>query len=288
MDESGHDHKNTPYEVRGGIALSDEQLWPFVQSVRDAEIECFGAPLHEYKTELKGSRLLEKARFEWAGYETPLVARERQALARAFLTKGLEKKSPTKREFAAYGQASIAMAKRLFFLLEKHEAKLFAAAIGCDVEAQPGSPGEEILRKDHVFLLERYYYFLEGVNEHGLIVMDETDKREDRKFVRRLERYFTVTQTGIERTHRIVPVPFFVSSDMAYPVQVADVCIYCVNWGYRLPTQGMNEPVRAEIAREFGPLLDKIQYRGDGYKEGQVFRTWGILYVPNPCGPGKW
>ena len=39
---------------------------------------------------------------------------------------------------------------------------------------------------------------------------------------------------------------------------------------------------------EFGPLLDKIQYRGDGYKEGQVFRTWGIFYVPNPCGPGKW
>jgi hypothetical protein len=234
-------------------------------------------------------RLLEKARFDWAGYEPPLVARERQALARAFLTKGLEKKPPTKREFTAYGQASIAMAKRLFFLLEKHEAKLFAAAISCDVEAQPGSLGEEILRKDHVFLLERYYYFLESVNEHGLIVMDETDEREDRKFVRRLERYFTATQTGVERTHRIVPVPFFVSSEMAYPVQVADVCIYCVNWGYRLPSQGMNEPVRDEITREFGPLLDKIQYRGDGYnREGQVFRTWGIFYVPNPYGAGKW
>jgi len=288
MDESGHDHKNTPYEVRGGIALCDDQLWPFVQAIRADEVECFGAPLHEYKTELKGSRLLEKARFEWAGYEPPLVAAERQALARAFLTKGLEKKSPTKREFAAYGQASIAMAKRLFHLLEKHEAKLFAAAISCEVEPQRGSLGQEILRKDHVFLLERYYYFLDGVNEHGLIVMDETDEREDRKFVRRLERYFTKTQLGVERTYRIVPVPFFVSSEMAYPVQVADVCIYCVNWGYRLPNVGMNAPVRDEIAREFGPLLDRTQYRGDGLRYDKVFRTQGIFYVPNPYGPGKW
>jgi hypothetical protein len=46
---------------------------------------------------------------------------------------------------------------------------------------------------------------------------------------------------------------------------------------------------RDEITKEFGPLLDKIQYRGDGYnREGQVFRTWGIVYVPNPYGAGKW
>jgi hypothetical protein len=47
--------------------------------------------------------------------------------------------------------------------------------------------------------------------------------------------------------------------------------------------------VRDDIAREFGPLLDKVQYRGDGYnREGQIFRTWGIVYVPNPYGAGKW
>lgn len=31
MDESGHDHKNMPYEVRGGVAIHAGQLWPFVQ-----------------------------------------------------------------------------------------------------------------------------------------------------------------------------------------------------------------------------------------------------------------
>lgn len=288
LDESGHDHKTMPYEVRGGIAISDAQLWPFVQAVKGAEVECFGAPLHEYRAELKGAHLLDKDRFRWAAQEPPIVPDERRALSRAFLTKGLEKKAPTRREFAAYGQASIALAKRIFALLERHGAQIIAAAISCSAKPDAGWRSEEFLRKDHVFLLERFFYLLERENEHGLIVMDESEKHKDREFVRRLERYFTSTVTGIERTARIVPTPFFVSSDMAYPVQVADVCIYCVNWSYRLPTQGMDAPVRPEIRREFEPFLERIQYSGDGYRDGQTFRTWGIVYVPNPYGPGRW
>lgn len=95
------------------------------------------------------------------------------------------------------------------------------------------------------------------------------------------------TNTGRFRTQWIVPTPFFVASDMAYPVQVADLCIYCVNWGFRLPTQGMNEPVREEIRAEFLDWLRQLQYHGQGYREGNVFETWGICYVPNPCGTGR-
>jgi hypothetical protein len=105
--------------------------------------------------------------------------------------------------------------------------------------------------------------------------------------VRQLEGYFTKTNTGRYRTQWIVPTPFFVSSDMAYPVQAADLCIYCVNWAFRLPTQGMNEPVREEIRTEFLDWLRRLQFHGDGYKDGSVFETWGICYVPNPCAPGR-
>ena len=40
-----------------------------------------------------------------------------------------------------------------------------------------------------------------------------------------------------------MPTPFFVSSDMSYAVQAADLCIYCIyciNWGFRLPARGMD------------------------------------------------
>ena len=66
MDESGHSHKELPYEVRSGYALADTHLWPFVQDVLRLELSCFGARLAEYKSEIKGMKLLGKDRFEHA------------------------------------------------------------------------------------------------------------------------------------------------------------------------------------------------------------------------------
>lgn len=207
--------------------------------------------------------------------------------SRGFLTKGLEKKSPSRDEFTAYGQACVEMARGTFQLAQSHQGVLFATAIPRSV-VKPSQPHiEEYLRKDHVFLLERFYYFLEKQKTHGLLVMDEVEKSLDRKFVRQMEAYFSKTALGRYRTQWIVPSPFFVSSEMTYPVQAADLFIYCVNWGFRLPSQGMDAPRREEIAEEFGPWLSKIQYHGQGYREGQVFESWGIVYVPNPYSPGR-
>lgn len=174
------------------------------------------------------------------------------------------------------------MAQGIFELLRNHKAKLFAVAIPKEVTKPETFEAEEFLRKDQVFLLERFFYFLEAEREHGLLVMDEVDKTEDRRFVRRLESYFTNTQTGKYRSAWIVPTPFFVSSDMTYPVQAADLAIYCVNWGFRLPSRGMDAMAREEIAEKFGPWLSQLQFRGQGYREGNVYQQYGIVFVPDP------
>lgn len=282
IDESGHDHKNTPYEVRGGILLHARTVWPFVRAVKALEVSCYGDALYKYGTEIKGHKLLDKDRFKWAHQDKWLDDASRRKHALSFLRKGLQKAPPSRIEFTAYGQSSLSMARGIFQLLQDHEAVLFAAAIPADVQKPPTYQAEEFLRKDHVFLLERLFYFLEWKREQGLLVMDETEKTEDRDFVRRLERYFTQTQTGRYRTEWIVPTPFFVSSDMTYPVQAADVCIYCLNWGFRLPVYGIKAPTREEIAQEFGPWLNRLQFKGEGYKEGEVFPTYGIVFVPDP------
>jgi hypothetical protein len=287
LDESGHDHKQMPYEVRGGVALQDAQLWPFTQAMQRLELDSFGGQLHEYRTELKGSTLLDRKRFRFAYQAPPLPSEARRKHCRGFLTKGLEHKSPTRDEFTAYGQACLDMARGTFQLLRDHGAALFAVAIPCSVRKPPGAHIEEFLRKDHVFLLERFFYFLEAAKQHGLLVMDEVEKSADRKFVRQLEAYFTRTTTGRYRSGWIVPTPFFVSSDMAYPVQAADLCIYCVNWGFRLPSQGMSAPTRGEIGDEFGPWIKQLQFHGEGRRDDSVFETWGIKYVPNPYTPGR-
>jgi hypothetical protein len=61
------------------------------------------------------------------------------------------------------------------------------------------------------------------------------------KFVRQIERYFARTQTGRYRTAWIKPQ--FAASDLTYPIQAADLCIYAINRRYRLPSQGMNAPI---------------------------------------------
>jgi hypothetical protein len=74
---------------------------------------------------------------------------------------------------------------------------------------------------------------------------------------------------------------------MTMAVQAADLAIYCVNWGFRLPAAGMNEPTRPEIAEEFGPWLHELQYRGRAQRDGRTYESYGITYVPNPYGEGR-
>ncbi|MBK8977869.1 MAG: DUF3800 domain-containing protein [Planctomycetes bacterium] len=282
LDESRHDHRSMPYEVRGGVALHASELWPFVQALQRLELAAFGTELHLFRTELKGSRLLGRDRFKWAAQGAQMSDEERRRQCRSFLTKGAEKKTPTRDEFTAYGQACLDMAEGMFGLLGAHRATVFAAAIPRGIAKPDGFQAQAYLRKDHVFLFERYFYFLEQERQHGLLVLDEVDKAEDRRFVRRLEAYFQRTNTGRYRSAWIVPTPFFVSSEMTYPVQAADLTIYCVNWGFRVANRGMDAVTRPEIAERFEPWLRRLQFRGEGYRDGGVFGVFGIVFVPDP------
>lgn len=282
MDESGHSHKELPYEVRGGFTLADRRLWPFVQDALRLEASCFGARLAEYKSEIKGMKLLSKDRFAHAAQMPEIEAGKRQKLCRALLQAGLEKRPPTREQLTAYGQASLRMAEGIFVLLERHKAFIFASAVprGTARPAAGAPPPPDILRKDHNFLLERLFYFLEREQQMGLLVMDEVEKQEDRRFVQKLHDYFTKTANGRVRSRWIVPSPFFVASDMALPVQIADVVIYALNWGYRHPAN-MTAPTRPEIEALFGERIQKLNWKGEGYDGIRTFKSFGIFCVPD-------
>ena len=284
IDESGHDHRTMPYEVRGGFAIHVSRLWPFVQDMQRLEVDCFGRELHTIGREIKGATLVDRKRFGFAGQDDPIHDFTRRKLCVSFLAKSRERSVPRREEFTAYGQACLRMARETFGLLRKHQAVVLASVIPRGIAKPRGYRFDRYLRKDVVFLLERYFYFLEEKREHGVLVMDETEKQEDRRFVVRLEGYFTKTFAGRHRTTWIVPTPFFVSSDMTPAVQAADLCIYCVNWGFRLPDRGMDAERRDEIADMFGQELADLQFRGQGRREDRVFDTYGIVYVPDPYG----
>lgn len=282
MDESGHDHKNMPMEVRGGIAIHASRIWPFIKDWNEARAEIFGDEFIELGGEIKGSKLLEKKRFSWAQQLPRLDDLTRRKGVRRFLTVRHQGTSPKRLDFSSYGQASILMAERIFDLLYRHKAVLFASIIPRGVKPPEDFRFGHFLRKDHVFLQERFFYFLEAQKEHGLFVMDQTEKQQDKRFVKRLQDYYTKTQTGISRTQWIVPSPLFVDSEMSVGVQAADLCLYCINWGFRLGFWNFNGPIRQEIADKFGSRVNALQFKGDGYRDGIIFKTYGIVYVPDP------
>lgn len=213
MDESGHDHHNTPCEVRGGFAIHASRVWDFHRGFRNAEKRAFGKYLSDFDSmtgqenkwlEVKGSKILERKRFQWAeqGKET-LSDAQRHAGVLDFLIKSRKKTPPSRTGFTAFGQASLLMADDIFRLLQRHGAVVFASVIPRGIKPPKDYRRGKywtILRKDHTFLLERFFYFLEQKQEHGLLVLDETDKQEDRRFIGRLQGYYTETRPGRQRT----------------------------------------------------------------------------------------
>jgi len=77
LDESGHDHRQMPYEVRGGVALHAGEVWPFVQDLQRLELDCFGTRLARFQKELKGCKLLDRDRFKWAAQGGVMETEER-------------------------------------------------------------------------------------------------------------------------------------------------------------------------------------------------------------------
>lgn len=281
MDESGHDHRRVPYEVRGGIALHASQVWPFVSAMRRLEHRAFGGFLHEYGSELKGERLFKAKNLKFAAQESPLVDLERQAASRQFLEKSSRGQTPCRREFTAYGQGCKVMAKGHFELLSRHRAKVFASMVPRGGNQGAGAGDRERVRKDQQYLLERYFYFLEDMDETGLLVLDETDRSDDIRYLRRMERYFAGSVKGRQRAKRIVPAPMFVSSDMSYAVQAADIAIYCINWGFRVLERGIDAEVRPEVVDVSAAPLRRLQYRTRRKREdGTLFESFSIFCVP--------
>lgn len=281
MDESGHDHRQMPYEVRGGFAIHASKLWSFIQSLVDLEQSCFGLKLSSYGSEIKGDKLLKKNSFKWADQLSPLDDAQRRTLCNSFFHKGSNGLPQNRPEFTAYGQACLRMAQGILQLMRAHECQILASAIPCGSPKAAIAPNKDLLRKDLVFLFERYYYLLEERNDTGLIVMDQTEAEIDRSMMENFERFFKKTVTGRTRAGRIIPSPFFVSSDLAYPVQAADVLIYAINWGYRIP--GIWEgKTRPEIAEAFGGMLNTLQYRGRTTYSGKEFPVFGINLVKEP------
>ena len=274
VDESGQDHRESPYEVLAGLAIDDRDLWNLIQSVQLTEVECFGTRYSSGARELKGSKLLKAKTFRHARLASNLDSDERVELARACL---LEGQSASPRTLAALAQAKLEFVRRLFDLVASFRGVAFGMIIN---KHAPRPAGNEMLRRDYSFLFQRFFYFLEdiGPTAMGAVVFDELERSRSHILVNQMYAYFEQTVTGRQRAGRVIPEPFFVHSDLTTGVQLADLLAYTLSWGFR-GLRGMVEPRRRElepfVRQACGIRYDSVRKQGST----PDFKVRGFHYI---------
>ena len=250
IDESGQDQKQSPYEVLAGLAVEDRQIWKLIRQISDAQKHFFGMRLFEaYGREAKAQKLLNRRTFHHAAQMDPIANDERRRFAHEILLNGDQ---PSRPRLTALGQAKIEYCRFVLRLARNHGATVFATMVPKNA---PRPRREDALRKDYAYLFERFFYFLNGLDDTpmGYLVFDELDRSACHLLLGQVSNYFVKTGNGRTRSRLIIPEPFFVHSDMTTLVQLADIVAYVLSWSYR--GQGMDEPRREEMF----PLVREIE-----------------------------
>jgi hypothetical protein len=257
VDESGHDHKESPYEVLAGIAISDRNLWNLVLRVKDIEKKLFGDFYSTNKIELKAKKLLNRKTFRLANQKSRINFEELPDLAQNCLRNG---ENANRLQLTALAQAKILYANQTLQACSDAGGKIFASIIDYEnIALQPNFSeisGSNYLRKEYSYLFERFYYYLEdlGNDDMGIIVFDEFDKIKSHLLLGQMTEYFINTRKGRERSSLIIPEPFFVHSDLTLGVQIVDLAAYILNWRFR--TGKMSKASRAELQPQVNLLCN--------------------------------
>lgn len=275
VDESGHDRRESPYEVLAGVAVEDRDLWNLIQALRAAEVEHFGVRYTADRGELKAKKLLNAKTFRLAAQLPPFKPDERAVLARECLENGA---GAGRRQLTALAQSKLSYVATAIETCARFRCKAFASIVDRDA---PRPANAEVLRKDYSYLFERYFYFLEDTSPDalGLVVFDELERVQSHILIEQMNRYFQDTWTGRTRSSRIIPEPFFVHSELTTGVQVADLIAYLLSWGFRIP--GMGEPARQELK----PFVDRacnLRHRAIRERMGNPqFVIWSFALIPD-------
>ena len=273
MDESGQDRGDSPYEVLAGVAIDDKNLWSLVCDIHALELQIFGTRYSADENELKARKLLKRKTTRHALQSPPIEDKVQRAIwAKNCLVDGANAK---RHEITAFAQAKMDYAKSVLLLCNKYRCKVFAAIIndyakiGADVE---------MLRKDYVYLFERFYYYLQyRKDETGIIVFDELEKSQCHMLVKQITNYYKKTAKGQLRSNLLIPEPFFVHSDLTTGVQIADLVAYIISWSFRY---GALEKEKRDDLTEYIDIIKSMRYREIiDQEDGTPVEYWSIFYI---------
>jgi hypothetical protein len=267
VDESGIDLKEAPCLVLAGVGVREAKVWPLTRAFIDLRDEILRFPMGQ-PYEIKGSRLLKRRVFQHAAIRDEMPKAERDKAIDRLIERNARGEHVGGDELAALAQAKLAFVHGALDLAKEFEMTGFASIVPRDAPQQRDA---SILRKDFAFLLQRFHCHVcdQEDDVHGVLIFDEQDRALSQRLLEQMHRYFSETERGQQRAERMIPMPFFVRSDLTPPIQIADL----------LPR--MTEPVRDEL-RPFANKVFELRYQGREVLIGKPDRgrkTWGIVYI---------
>jgi hypothetical protein len=175
VDESGQDHRDMPCEVLAGAVVAQGDLWNLIKAIRAAEKNHFGDYLRNLRvSEIKAKKFLKRKRFRIANQRIVIPEEELPGLAHQVLVKGLEAheraaaESPvTARELTAYSRSVLRFVDAVLDIAAGFNVKIIASV----VDAKAAKSDRDVLRKDVVYLFERYFYLLKESGADWLFSM---------------------------------------------------------------------------------------------------------------------
>lgn len=283
LDETGHDHRKLPLEVRGGIALDISTIGDFNQAMREIEFRLFGCTLASYGSELKAKKQLEKKRFSWASKGAALAERDLAPLTRHYLTTTARGEVPAQMCWNAFGRSSINLVRKIPSVVKEHGGFLFASMIPRGTGHRPEGVDHDFVRKDIAFLLERFFYFLEDHDTTGILVLDESDRTDDRRTLLRIQRYLGSHVEGRRFSRRILSTPLFAESHGHYPIQVSDVLIYSLATAFRRPWLTSEVVMREDVRDLLDSGIEDLIYKTTKYTtDHSSYVSRSVFLVPQP------
>lgn len=273
IDESGQDHHDSPYEVLAGVSILDQDLWNLIRAVHQLEFKYFGLRYRDTGNEIKARKFLKRKTFRLANQLPTIPIDKRTELAK----RALDPTNPvTKEGLNALCQAKLAYAKELFEICIQFRCRIFASVVS-DPAILPDE--DNMLRRDYIYLFERYFYFLEDKRDahQGIVVFDELDKSASHIVVSQMDKYFKSTHKGRTRSSLIIPEPFFVHSDLTTGIQIVDFIAYILSWNFRAGK--LDKPCREELGSylEFIKPMRYITQRDIGKED--PYTIWSIAIV---------
>jgi hypothetical protein len=273
LDESGQDGKDSPYEVLAAIAVEDGVLWSLICDIHDLENRYFGMRYSAGVREIKARKILKSKTFRQANEPITFESvSSRAEYAKRCLISG---DTAGKKEMTALAQAKLDYVKEVLLLCNKYKCKVFAVMIK---DQSKILDDENMLRKDYVYLFERFYYYLKSRNdETGIMVFDETDKAASRMRVDKISKYYKKTEKGRLSSNLLVPEPFFVHSDLTTGVQLADLLAYILSWGFRHGS--LDKRKREELGGYVEIIKNMRYYDRILHNDGVERECWSIIYI---------